>query len=174
MHFTICTIGFAGKTAEEFFRLLQQADVKKVIDIRENRTGQLSGFAKYPDILFFLGRVAGISYEHEPTLAPTPEIRRAYRNGRDWTTYESSFRALMAQRGIPERMDPGKFERTTALLCSEPGPEKCHRRLVAEILAQHWRGQGHTVDIRHLQSEMRGAKTRKKKSTHGNDRPGHH
>ena len=64
MHSTICTIGFAGKTAEEFFRLLQRAGVKKVIDIRENRTGQLSGFAKYPDIVFFLEHVAGIAYAY--------------------------------------------------------------------------------------------------------------
>jgi hypothetical protein len=34
---TICTIGFAGKTAEEFFGLLTQAGVQKLIDIRENR-----------------------------------------------------------------------------------------------------------------------------------------
>jgi len=58
---TICTIGFAGKTAEQFFTLLKNAGVQKLIDIRENRIGQLSGFAKYPDLAFFLDRVAGIN-----------------------------------------------------------------------------------------------------------------
>src|SRR5712691_12718499 len=53
MNSTLCTIGFAGKTAEEFFRLLQEAGVTKVIDVRENRGGQLSGFAKFPDVAFF-------------------------------------------------------------------------------------------------------------------------
>jgi len=77
MDTTICTIGFAGKTAEEFFALLTQAGVKKLIDIRENRGGQLSGFAKYPDLAFFLQRIAGIAYTHEPRLAPSPEIRKA-------------------------------------------------------------------------------------------------
>jgi uncharacterized protein (DUF488 family) len=37
-----------------------------------------------------------------------------------------------------------------ALLCSEPGPERCHRRLVADLFAQHWRGKGQEVQIRHL------------------------
>ncbi len=62
MNTTIRTIGFAGKTAEEFFGLLTQAGVRQLIDIRENRLGQLSGFAKYPDIAFFLDRIAGIAY----------------------------------------------------------------------------------------------------------------
>ncbi len=85
MHSTICTIGFAGKTAEEFFRLLQEARVKKVIDIREKRFGQLSGFAKFPDIAFFLDRVGGITYTYEPALAPSPEMRKAYRQSKDWS-----------------------------------------------------------------------------------------
>ena len=170
MHLTICTIGFAGKTAEEFFRLLQQAGVKKIIDIREKRIGQLSGFSKYPDIVFFLERIARISYEYEPSLAPTPDMRKVYRNGGEWEVYESCFLDLMRQRGIPERVDPAIFEGAVALLCSEPGPEKCHRRLVADLLAEHWRMQGHTVEIRHLLFEKPARKAlQKKKPLAAND-----
>lgn len=161
MQSTICTIGFAGKTAEEFFRLLQKAGVQKVIDIRENRTGQLSGFAKYPDIAFFLERVAGISYSYEPRLAPSVEIRKAYRNGRDWALYETSFLDLMCKRRVLEDVDPSNLEGTVALLCSEPHPEKCHRRLVANLLAEYFRSAGHTVEIRHLFSEQPAKKRRK-------------
>ncbi len=169
MHSTICTIGFAGKTAEEFFHLLQQAGVKKVIDIRENRVGQLSGFAKYPDIVFFLERVAGIAYAYEPALAPTPEMRKAYRKSKDWSAYESSFRELMQGRGIPEQLAPPEFEGTVALLCAEPGPEKCHRRLVAELLAALWRTQSHVVEIRHLLSEKSALGLRKRKRASAGD-----
>ena len=169
MHFTICTIGFAGKTAEEFFDLLQQAGVKKVIDIRENRVGQLSGFAKYPGIVFFLERVAGIAYGYEPVLAPTPEIRKAYRRAKDWSAYESSFLQLMRDRGIPEQLEPSQFEGTVALLCSEPGPEKCHRRLVAELLAEYWRSQSHVVEIRHLLSKKHAPSLRKRKRPSAGD-----
>lgn len=133
MQSTICTIGFAGKTAEEFFRLLQAAGVEKVIDIREKRVGQLSGFAKFPDIAFFLERVGGIAYMYEPALAPSSEIRKAYRQSKDWPLYELSFLQLMRDRSIPQKLEAKRFEGTVALLCSEPGPEKCHRRLVAEI-----------------------------------------
>jgi len=49
----LCTIGFTGKTAEEFFTLLSDAGVQQVIDVRQNRSGQLSGFSKHPDLSFF-------------------------------------------------------------------------------------------------------------------------
>ncbi|MGB6686117.1 MAG: hypothetical protein WBH24_20865, partial [Candidatus Acidiferrum sp.] len=62
MDIFLCTIGFTGKTAEEFFQLLEAARVEKVIDIRQHREGQLSGFAKHPDLGYFLEKVARIGY----------------------------------------------------------------------------------------------------------------
>jgi uncharacterized protein (DUF488 family) len=155
MRITLCTIGFAGKTAEQFFTLLAEAGVKKVMDVRENRGGQLSGYAKHPDLAFFLERIAGISYAHDSRLAPSPEIRDAYRETRDWSQYESTFLALMRERNVPASLDVNDLAGTVALLCSEPGPERCHRRLLADLCATHWREQGHEVEIRHLVSEVR-------------------
>jgi uncharacterized protein (DUF488 family) len=146
----ICTIGFAGKTAEEFFRLLEQGGVRTVIDVRENRVGQLSGFAKFPDIQFFLDRLGGVAYRHEATLAPTPEIRKRYRETKDWPGYEAAFLALMRERGFPDNFSLQDCGASVAFLCSEPGPEHCHRRLVAELLAEHWRIQGEAGEIQHL------------------------
>ena len=133
-----------------------------MIDVRENRGGQLSGFAKYPDIAFFLDRLLGITYAHEPLLAPSPEIRDAYRNTRDWQQYEASFCELMAQRKILEVIDPARFEGKVALLCSEPGPEKCHRRLLAEMLTKHWSALGHDCKVIHL-AIQRPAPVRKRR-----------
>lgn len=147
---TLFTIGFTKKTAEEFFRLLREAGVGKVVDIRENRGGQLSGFAKYPDLAFFLKEILGISYEHQPLLAPSPEIRDAYRKTKDWEQYEKSFGELMLERKVLESVVPEVFEGKIALLCSEPGPEKCHRRLVAEMFAQNWSARGHQIEVKHL------------------------
>jgi uncharacterized protein (DUF488 family) len=147
---TIFTIGFTKKSAEEFFRLLQEAGVQKLIDIRENRVGQLAGFAKYPDLAFFLDRIAGISYHYEPIFAPGPEIRDALRKTRDWTRFEKSFLKLMKQRRVLDAVDRSSFEGKVALLCSEAEADKCHRRLVAEMLAQHWSSQGHAIEVKHL------------------------
>jgi len=152
---TLFTIGFTKKTAEEFFGLLHGAGVRKVVDIRENPGGQLSGFAKDPDLAFFLRRLIGAEYVREPLLAPTPEIRAAYQDTRDWPRYESAFLALMKERGVPECVNREEFEGGVALLCSEAGPEKCHRRLVAELLARYWSGLGDRVEVKHLVVERK-------------------
>ncbi len=150
MKLRLYTIGFTQKTAEEFFGLLQSAGVRKLVDVRENRVGQLSGFAKFPDIAYFLDRLLGIEYTHEPLFAPTPEIRDHYQATKDWGDYERSFRALMAEREVPEAINPADYEGSVALLCSEPTADKCHRRLIGEMLREHWTAAGHDVGLQHL------------------------
>lgn len=162
MSITICTIGFAGKSAEQFFSLLTEAGVRRVVDIRENRSGQLSGYAKHPDLAFFLERIAGIEYVHEPRLAPAPKMRKTYRQGKDWGQYETAFLQLMRERGFPQSVELPVSDGILALLCSEPGPEKCHRRLVAELLAENLRQQGLEVQVRHLVTEKVRPKKRRK------------
>jgi uncharacterized protein (DUF488 family) len=151
------TIGFTGKTAEEFFRLLEEAQVRKVVDIRENRIGQLSGFAKHPDLEFFLHRLADIDYAADPRLAPSPEIRESYRASKNWPEYEQSFLELMKARNIPEQVRPEDYQGRVALLCSEPTADKCHRRLVAELLRAHWNSLGHQVEVKHLAAKEKKA-----------------
>jgi len=160
----LCTIGFTGKTAEEFFTLLADAGVQQVIDIRQNRSGQLSGFSKHPDLSFFLKKIAAIEYLHEPLLAPAPELLKKYRRSKDWAAYETQFLAAMKERHVPASVDMSSWPSKVALLCSEPGPEKCHRRLVAELLAARWREHGDSVDIRHLVSPRQKAVKPRRKS----------
>ena len=152
MRINLFTIGFTGKSAEEFFNLLASAGVKKLVDVRESRIGQLSGFAKFPDIAYFLNRLLGIQYSHEPRFAPTPEIRKRYQATKNWDEYERSFRVLMHERELPRGIDPAAYEGNVALLCSEPTAEKCHRRLIGEMLQEHWMADGHKVQLQHLVS----------------------
>jgi len=142
------TIGFTQKRAETFFELLRQHGVQRLVDIRLNPAGQLSGFAKQDDLPYFLSRLAaGCQYIHVPELAPTKEILSDYRSDSDWSRYVMRFEALMDERRVPETLSRADFEaQTSCLLCSEPTPEQCHRRLVAERLAAHWPD----VEIVHL------------------------
>lgn len=142
----IYTIGFTGKSAEEFFKILLRNGIKKVIDIRLNNVSQLAGFTKAGDFEYFLREIGGISYEHEPLLAPTKDMLGEYRKNKDWNIFQERFTALMAERQPENIISPERFDSPTALLCSEPTAEKCHRRLVAERLASNWRD----VEIIHL------------------------
>ncbi len=142
------TIGFTQKRAETFFELLRRNGVRRLVDIRINPGGQLSGFAKQEDLPYFLAHLAdGCSYLHLPELAPTKELLEDYRADSDWAAYERRFKALMDERNIPQELSQSDFEsQSSCLLCSEAIPEKCHRRLVAERLASAWPG----VEIVHL------------------------
>ena len=50
------TIGFTEKSAQKFFELLEQHNVKKIIDTRISNNSQLAGFAKAKDLSFFARR----------------------------------------------------------------------------------------------------------------------
>jgi uncharacterized protein (DUF488 family) len=137
----IYTIGFTKKTAAQFFGALRKADIERLIDVRLNNVSQLAGFTKRDDLEFFLRELCNASYLHEPMLAPTQPLLDSYKKKRlDWHEYEHKFIQLMADRGIEDRLDPRLFERRTALLCSEPTAEQCHRRLVVEYLDKAWGG----------------------------------
>ena len=140
----VATIGFTQSSAEHFFERLKRAGIERLVDLRLHNTGQLAGFAKSGDLAYFLRAIADIDYEHDPGLAPTQEIFERYRKGgRNWAAYERDFLELMRGRGVPRVVDPAPFGRKTVLLCSEATPARCHRRLVAELLAQAW---GATVE----------------------------
>ena len=134
------TIGFTQKSAETFFGLIRANGVQKLVDIRVNPHGQLSGFARQEDLPYFLRQLAdGCDYAHRPELAPTKEILKEYRADGDWPRYVARFEALLDERNIPATLERAEFEsQVCCLLCSEATPEQCHRRLVAERLAGHW------------------------------------
>ena len=137
----IYTIGFTRKSAEEFFTKLQDNRIERLVDVRVNNTSQLAGFAKREDLRYFLRVLVSVDYVHEPLLAPTKELLKAYRGGeKAWDEYESDFLDLMSERSVEKEIPRALFtERRVALLCSEPTAERCHRRLVVEYLDREWR-----------------------------------
>ena len=140
------TIGFAGTSAQDFFGKLQQAGVRRVVDIRLNNVSQLAGFTKKRDLPFFLRAIVGIEYAHVLDLAPTKEILDDYKKKRiDWAQYERSYGQILQERRPADRLAPAEFDHA-CLLCSEVDPRRCHRRLAAEYLRDTWEN----VVIEHL------------------------
>lgn len=132
----VFTIGFGKKSARQFFTLLQEHNVKRVIDIRLNNVSQLAGYTKKTDLEYFLKVIAGMEYLHIPEFAPTKEILDGYKKGEmSWLDYEQKYNELLTARNHLQRMDQAVFD-NACLLCSEPTAQQCHRRLLAEHLAQ--------------------------------------
>ena len=134
----VFTIGFTKKNAEQFFGRLKQPGLVRLVDARLNNVSQLAGFTKKDDLRFFLRQISNIDYLHMPELAPSQDILDDYKkNGGDWATYERKFLALMERRRVEDKVSKDIIN-GGCLLCSEPTPEHCHRRLVAEYLKSRW------------------------------------
>ena len=148
----IYTIGFTKKSANEFFSLIRDHRVRRLLDVRRNNTSQLSAFAKASkdggggDLGFFLRELCQAEYQHLPELAPEAELLKAYRDKRcDWDSYSEQYVNGLAEQQVEALLDRDLFS-DAVLLCSEPTPERCHRRLAAEYLQRHWGD----VEIVHL------------------------
>jgi len=134
------TIGTGGKTAEQFFGLLESHGVSRVIDIRLRNTSQLAGFSKMSDFPFFLRRILDAGYQHETLLSPTDELLDAYRQHRiDADRFQHDFLRLLESRAAELKAARLALP-NAALLCSEPSPAHCHRRVAADYLAARHRG----------------------------------
>jgi uncharacterized protein (DUF488 family) len=143
----IYSVGFTKKTAEQFFSLLKSAGIRRLLDVRLNNVSQLAGFSKRDDLQYFLKQICAAEYVHEPMLAPTQEMLDDYKKKKGaWEEYERGFLTLMSERRIEKNLDKSMFASPTVLLCSEPTPEHCHRRLVLEYLQKYWPD----LTIRHL------------------------
>lgn len=132
---TLYTIGSGQKTARDFFTLLAQSGVKRVLDIRLNNTSQLAGYTKKTDLEYFLGAIARIDYRHMTEFAPTEALMDGYKSKKlTWQEYADEYARILADRQALDRLDASLFD-AACLLCSEPKATGCHRRLLAEHLA---------------------------------------
>lgn len=134
----IYTMGFTQKNAEAFFNIIKANGIEILIDIRLNNKSQLAGFTKGADLSYFLKEICNCKYQHCTEFAPTKDILDNYKKGTiSWAQYEDLFLPLITKRRVADIFAKkfGEYEKV-CLLCSEPTPENCHRRLVAEQLVQ--------------------------------------
>jgi len=129
------TVGYAKKSAEEFFGLLKAEKIEVLIDVRLYNSSQLAGFTKKRDLEYFLLQICGCDYMWASQFAPSAKLLNDYKNGTiDWNEYEKIYIELL--RG---RHNLNFFKRFTGkricLLCAEETSGCCHRRLLAEELS---------------------------------------
>ena len=155
----VATIGVYGWALDEWLAALEDTGVVLVVDIRQRRgvRGREYAWANAKRLEAAL-EDAGISYRHEPSLAPTTEIRQVQYEedrrqgvGKRSRTVASPEYVERYGREILDRADLDGFVASLpehgalALMCVEREPELCHRSLVAERLAERF-----GVDVRHL------------------------
>jgi len=128
---TVYTLGYGGRSKEEVLALLRSAGVKAVVDVRLRPDRASMGIfakAKTPDKgLEHWLREAGFGY------FSFVELGNIFVDRDDW---EERYRQLLARAGdlLTERL--AEVPEPFCLLCAEKAPEQCHRRLIAEYLAE--------------------------------------
>jgi uncharacterized protein (DUF488 family) len=145
----LVTIGVYDWTFERFLEALRQADVRRLLDVRQRRgvRGSQYAWANAKRLQAALAG-AGIEYEHLPELAPTTELRHLqYADDARHGVGKRSRERLApeyAERYVRERLDQVDLEPivesmpaegATALLCVERDPAACHRSLVADRMS---------------------------------------
>ncbi len=144
----VYTIGFSQKSAEEFFNLLKNNKVKRLVDTRLNNKSQLAGFSGVKHLPYFL-KLHNIEYEYKPEWAPSKELLTGYRDKSiNWDEYVKVYNQLLIDRNIAKNISNEGVASldNIALLCSEPTAELCHRRLLSEYFMQHF----DNVKVKHL------------------------
>ena len=145
----IYTIGFTQKSAKKFFELIKKNNIEILLDIRLNNKSQLAGFTKGHDLQYFLSEICHCEYKHSLEYAPTKDILDNYKKKQiTWNEYVERYNCLMEKRAnyLDFTKEFAQYN-SICLLCSEPTPEQCHRRLIAEMIAKSKPNQ---INVKHI------------------------
>lgn len=132
------TIGYEGLTPGSLIERLQDAGIKRVVDVRELPLARRRGFSKSP--LAAALEQSGIRYEHVRALGNPKPTRDRYKRG-DVEGGAREYRSHLHNGSKPallELADSLAAEKT-CLLCVEQSHEDCHRAVIAGAVAERLR-----------------------------------
>lgn len=142
------TIGYEGRSLEEFINILIKNNVPLLCDVRKNAFSMKYGFSK--STLENACQNVGIRYLHTPALGIESAQRKSLENKDDYKKLFAHYRETVLvdtveiQRKTCKQIQ--KAERA-ALMCFEADPAMCHRSYLAEAIGSVL---GHKFPLRNL------------------------
>jgi len=140
---SVWTIGHSTLAIEDFLRLLQTSEIRRLADVRS-----FPGSRRYPqfnkDNLQSSLAANRIEYVHLPELGGRRRVRpdsinMSWRN-ESFRGYADYMETAGFELGISKLLDLAAHRRT-AIMCAESLWWRCHRSLIADYL----KAEGHTV-----------------------------
>lgn len=145
---TLFTIGYEGRSLEEYLNILLIHGVRTLCDVRKNAYSQKYGFSKSQLLPACEG--VGIKYIHIPELGIESDQRQALYTQADYDLLFEKYRNTVLSRN-EEQLDMIinliETDERVALTCFEKNVEQCHRTQVARKIMSK---PGVTFDFKEL------------------------
>ena len=140
----VYTIGHSTRTLDELIRLLRENAVERLADIR-----RFPGSRRYPHFSReSLQQALPIEYVHVPELGGRREPRPDSRNLALRNAQFRGYADHMATEEFREALDALlASDKTTAIMCAEAVPWRCHRNLVSDDLVRRGHEVIHILDF---------------------------
>jgi uncharacterized protein (DUF488 family) len=131
----IFSIGYEGRSLEEFIALLKAVHVERLIDVRDAPYSRKPGFSKHP--LEQALNAASIEYIGIPELGTDKSSRDSHRTDSSIEPVLEEFRRKLERNGEQyERLKRLARERVSAIMCFEAEAKNCHRQVVEERMVE--------------------------------------
>jgi uncharacterized protein (DUF488 family) len=133
---TLFTIGYEKRTGKELIGVLRRLGVEHLADVRKKPISRKADFRA--KALAALCAKAGIEYGPWPELGATEAMRDRLHATGDLGRFHKEFGAYARKRlkDPVKRLAAVAKRKKTALLCYERAHEECHRREIAEMVAE--------------------------------------
>lgn len=140
---TIWTVGHSNHALEHFLRMLSEASITQLADVRRFPGSRRQPQFQQADLETALAQ-AGIGYRHFPELGGRRSSRMPNSPNTAWrvqsfNAYADHMQTAAFLTALGE-LEDWALVATTAMMCSEAVPWRCHRRLIADaLLVRHWK-----------------------------------
>jgi uncharacterized protein (DUF488 family) len=134
------SVGYENyRDVDDFARVLADAGVEQLVDVRELPISRKRGFAK--TALSEALANAGVEYVHLRALGNPKEFRDLYKSGKVSAGKSAYQRFLLCERS-EELADLNRIlrEKRSALMCVEHDPKVCHRQVILDALRDRLEG----------------------------------
>ncbi|MDD4422663.1 MAG: DUF488 domain-containing protein [Eubacteriales bacterium] len=132
------TIGYEGKTVENFVNMLIGNDVTVLCDVRKSPISRKFGFSQSK--LKHIVETIGIKYIHIPELGIESEKRNELQTSNDYDSLFTDYRKtlLVRQNELQYVYNILIAHNRIALMCYEQDPRFCHRKQVENYIVEHY------------------------------------
>lgn len=131
------TIGYEGISLEEYLNRLVKNDVKVLVDVRNNPFSMKFGFSKN-ELKKYCENV-GIEYAHVPEVGIRSDMRQELNSQEDYDTLFKTYQKSNLTETVKQQKEILELLQTKkriALTCFEANICQCHRKPLAEAIAQ--------------------------------------